>query len=178
MGEKKIVKNTVSGKKVNAGSQSRSHQHKDNKPKFLFLRPGDTLPPHLSVLASADRTVSASSTIMSEAKELLRIRVQNLGGNAALEFSLERGETYHCMGSTTPASFTASGKPALVAREQEKAVFTQKRVPMFLNKLYDNNLSSRPLRDAPLGDKIFSTVIFSGLFVFVVALAWFVYHRV
>lgn len=144
MGEKKIVKNTVSGKKALNGSQNRSHQRKDNKPKFLFLRPGDTLPPHLSVLASADRTVSASSTIMSEAKELLRIRVQNLGGNAALEFSLERGGTVHDCGYTYAAEFKATGKPALLAQECEKTNFLLDRVPSFTETLLQNNLLDKP----------------------------------
>lgn len=55
--------------------------------KLLVFRRDERIPEDLTLLSYAEKEVSCVASIVSEAREKLRVKVQNLGGNAVLNFS-------------------------------------------------------------------------------------------
>lgn len=111
-----------------------SSTFKQKRSKFLVFRRDEKIPEDLTLLGCAEKEVSCSASIISEARERLRVKVQNLGGNAALNFSIERIYDF---------VYEAKGIPALVLPAGDAAKEDRKKA--FLELLYDANLATRPV---------------------------------
>ena len=106
--------------------------------KLLVFRRDEKIPEDLTLLSYAEKEVSCVASIVSEAREKLRVKVQNLGGNAVLNFSIER-----IAGQGHTIGYEAKGIPALIFPASKEAKENQKKA--FLERLYDENLVKRPI---------------------------------
>ena len=58
------------------------------KEHFFLLREAERLPEGMKLLAQADKPISCDSAVISEAKQLLRVKGQNIDANAVLNFTM------------------------------------------------------------------------------------------
>lgn len=128
MDEKKTVKNTVSDKKTIGSSHlirrkprpSSFHKQINRKTfcerkKFYYLRSGETSPDGMELLSVDTGELEARSTIVSEAREKLRVQIQNRGGNACADFNMRKGAGVKLANVYCTGDIVASGRAALVA---------------------------------------------------------------
>ena len=85
-----------------------------NRQKFLYLRSGETPPHGQEVLSTDNKKFEAHSTIVSEAKEKLRVLVQNRGGNACVDFDMRKEAGVKLANCYCTGDVVASGRAALI----------------------------------------------------------------
>ncbi len=90
-------------------------KNKDDGNDFFWLYGEGDLKKHLELLAVSEEKFSQKGTVIETAKGKLRERIRSRGGNAVIDLSVDRGDTWgYGFSAHTAAIFTASGHAALV----------------------------------------------------------------
>lgn len=106
------------------------------KERFIFLREAERLPEGMKLLAKADKFISCDSAVISEAKQLLRVKAQSFDANAVLGLTMSnwgRG-----------GWFIAAGTPALLVKEDIDEEQAKEKQEAFYQTMRDNGLMLTP----------------------------------
>ena len=101
------------------------------KERFFLLREAERLPEGMKLLAQADKPISCDSAVISEAKQLLRVKSQNIDANAVLNFTMHSWDS---------GWFVAVGIPALLVKEDIDEVEAKKKQEAFYQTMRENEL--------------------------------------
>ena len=129
----KEEKNFSSAKPVVKNGVGRKSKEENFQFHWLFGL-GD-IPESKELLVSSERVIERTGTTIEQAKGTLRADIRAIGGNAALEFCIAKGESTRSItgGTYYPATFYASARAALVVPKSMNEAEKLERKARFLS---------------------------------------------